>query len=105
MAHELGTDGVQRITGNTFEHVSFKRKDKVQTLATVTLKVHGKQVAIDPLTIFHRLCITKQSEKDLKQHFKYELAPYPMSLFCEEGMRKGTKFTLLTFKFTTFNVE
>ena len=29
----------------------------------------------------------------MKEHFKYELAPYPMALFSEEGIRKGTKST------------
>lgn len=46
---------------------------------------------VDPLTLFQRVCVAKKSEDDLKRLFKFELAPFPMSLFTEEGMRKGTK--------------
>lgn len=91
MAQEIGCKRVKEITGKEFGNVKFKRKDKVRGLATATVKVHNKQVVIDPLTIFQRLCITKQSDTDLKNHFTYELAPYPMALFSEEGMRKGNK--------------
>lgn len=93
LAQELGAEGLKQIVGNTFGKVTFKRKDKVKTLASVTtsVKVFNKRVVIDPLTIFQRVCVTKQSDEQLKQHFAYELAPYPLSLFTEEGMRKGTK--------------
>ena len=49
---------------------------------------------IDPLTLFQRICIAKHSPKDLEDFLKYELAPFPMSLFSEDGMRKGTKSSL-----------
>lgn len=96
LAQELGSEGVKQVVGNTFGKVTFKRKDKVKTLASVTasVKVFNKKVDVDPLTIFQRVCVTKQSEEQMKQHFAYELAPYPLSLFTEEGMRKGTKSSL-----------
>lgn len=46
---------------------------------------------IEPQAIFQHLYIMKQSDKELKEHFKYELAPYPTALFTEEGMRKEKK--------------
>lgn len=64
----------------------------------LTLNFNGrfdiKVVAADPLTLFRRMCIAKQCEDDLELFFTYELAPYPLSLFSEEGMRKGTKSSL-----------
>lgn len=95
VAREIGIENSKQITGNSFGKVSFKRKDKVQTLASMStsIKLRDKRVDIEPLAIFQRLCIIKQSGKELKEHFKYELAPYPMALFTEEGMRKGTKST------------
>uniref|UniRef100_A0A8D9ERN9 Uncharacterized protein n=1 Tax=Cacopsylla melanoneura TaxID=428564 RepID=A0A8D9ERN9_9HEMI len=64
---------------------------------STTIKVNDKNVNIDPVTIFQRLCcVTKPSENNLHEHFKFELAPYPSgewSLFTEEGMRKGTTST------------
>ena len=40
------------------------------------------------------MCIAKKCQEDLKDFLSYELAPYPMSLFNEDGMRKGTKSAL-----------
>lgn len=42
------------------------------------------------------MCLVKQTDDDIKEFFSYELSPYPMSLFTEEGMRKGTKSSLYT---------
>lgn len=93
---EVGSMGIARIIGQDFQNVSFKRKDKVISLASCTaLKIGNKKIAcINPLTLFHRLCVVKQSEEDLKHCFSFELAPYPTSLFTEEGLRKGTKSSL-----------
>ncbi|CAG9817879.1 unnamed protein product [Phaedon cochleariae] len=94
---EVGSMGIAKIMGQDFKNVSFKRKDKVVTLASCTaLKIGGKTIAtINPLTLFHRLCVVKQSDEDLKYCFSFELAPYPMSMFTEEGLRKGKLPTLL----------
>lgn len=81
MVREIGTNGVKEITGKTFGNVTFKRKDKVRTLATAAVEVRNKVVAIDPLTIFQRLCITKKSDQDLREHFAFELAPIPWHYF------------------------
>ncbi|GBN22083.1 hypothetical protein AVEN_130034-1 [Araneus ventricosus] len=46
--------------------------------------------------LFHRICIAKQSDDDLKAFFKFELSPFPIPLFTGEGMLKGTKSSLYT---------
>ncbi|GBL81868.1 hypothetical protein AVEN_50472-1 [Araneus ventricosus] len=51
---------------------------------------------MNPFMLFHRLCIAKQSDEDLKAFFEFELSPFPISLFTGEGMRKGTKSSLYT---------
>lgn len=38
----------------------------------------------------------KHSDDDIKRYLEFELAPFPLSLFTPEGMRKGTKSTLYT---------
>lgn len=38
--------------------------------------------------------MSKPSDADLKVFFKYDFTPFLVSLFNEEGMRKGTKSTL-----------
>lgn len=95
-AQVVGGAGIAKIVGNTFGEVSFKKKDKVITLMSDmnTMKVGDKKLSVDPLTLFNRMCIAKQSEEDLQDYLSYELAPFPMALFNEDGMRKGTKSLL-----------
>lgn len=66
MSVEVGSMAIARIIGHDFKNVSFKRKDKVVTLASCTaLKTGEKKIAtINPLTLFHRLCVVKQSDED-----------------------------------------
>jgi hypothetical protein len=87
---------MKRIVGKKFGEVTCKHKDQVITLASISncIRVANKKADTDPLTIFQRVCIKKQSDKELKGHFKYELAPFPISLFSEEGMMKETKSSL-----------
>lgn len=47
------------------------------------------------LTIFQRIYITKQLDKEIVDHFKFEFAPYPMSLFSDGVMRKGAKIYII----------
>lgn len=49
---------------------------------------------IDPVLLFQRMSITKTFEDELETFFVYELAPYPLSLFDEVGMRKTMKSAL-----------
>lgn len=58
-----GNRSIKQITGNEIGNVSFKRKDEVRTLALMSNydKVRDTHVYVASLTIFHRLCIIKQS--------------------------------------------
>lgn len=58
------------------------------------MKIKDKNFTINPLTLFQRICITKQSDADFRNLFKYELAPFPISLFTEESMHKARKSML-----------
>ncbi|GBL88779.1 hypothetical protein AVEN_158909-1 [Araneus ventricosus] len=84
--------------GENFENVKFKRKGKVVTVASInsSVKIGNISIVVDPLMLFHRLCIAEQSDDDLKAFFKFQLSPFPISLFTGEGMRKGTKSSLYT---------
>lgn len=55
------------------------------------IKVGNEVVPIDPLLIFQRISIMKKSQDELQNYLKYELAPYPLSMFDEAGMRKNKK--------------
>ncbi|GBM88062.1 hypothetical protein AVEN_215128-1 [Araneus ventricosus] len=98
LSHELGCEGISRIVGGNFGNVKFKRKDKVIKLASVnnSAKIGKEKITADPLTLFHRICVAKQSDEDLEMFFTFVLSPFPLSLFKEEGMRKGTKSPLFS---------
>ncbi|KAG5886900.1 hypothetical protein JTB14_003801 [Gonioctena quinquepunctata] len=95
-AYEIGREMMTKIIGADFGSLSFRRKDEVLSLSAVntSITIDESPVPIDPLLLFQRMCITKNSETDLKKFLAYELAPFPLSLFTEEGMRKGTKSLL-----------
>lgn len=58
---------------------------------SISMKVGDKKLSVDPLTLFNRTCITQESKDDVQDYLSYDLAPFPMSLFNEDGVRKGTK--------------
>lgn len=95
-AAEIGTGMVHNIIGKSYDAVSFKRKDKVLPLSAMnsSIKIDSSPVPINRLLLFQRICILKTSEDDMKKYLHYELSPFPLSLFSEEGMRKGTKSSL-----------
>lgn len=96
MAKEIGLLAIDRIVGGDFQNVKFYRKDRVLPLATMNnaIKIHDETIPINPTTIFHRITIAKQSDEELEEFLKYELCPYPLPLFDDCGMRKGTKSAL-----------
>ncbi|GBL96959.1 hypothetical protein AVEN_182535-1 [Araneus ventricosus] len=72
------------------------------------LKVHDESVSLNPTTLFQIIYITKQSDEELEDVLTYELCPFPLPLFDEAVMRKGTKSALYkAFKPCTrdFNAE
>ncbi|GBN66268.1 hypothetical protein AVEN_232775-1 [Araneus ventricosus] len=66
LSHELGCEGISRIVGGNFGNVKFKRKDKAITLASVnnSTKIGKEKITVDPLTLFHRICVAKQSDEE-----------------------------------------
>ncbi|GBN36812.1 hypothetical protein AVEN_37218-1 [Araneus ventricosus] len=90
----------------TFNNIKLNRVDKVLPLLTISsaIKVHDEKVPIDPVLLFQRMSITKSFEDELQTFFKYELAPYPLSLFDAIGMRKTQKSAIYDC-FQCVNVE
>lgn len=52
------------------------------------------------MNILHIFIFLRKSNDELRQYFDYELAPYPLSLFDNAGMRKTTKSTLMIFLYS-----
>jgi len=95
-AYEIGLIFMNNMIGQHFHNIKLKRANRVLPLLTVTssVKVHDIKVAIDPLLLLQRISVTKQFEDHLQQVLQYELAPYPLALFDDIGMRKTKKSSL-----------
>ena len=95
-AFEVGKAGLEEIAGTNFHKVSFKRKNRVLSLKSVnsSLKIQEEIVPIDPMFIFQRICVARKSDDELKDYMRYELAPYPTSMFYEGVFRKTDKSKL-----------
>lgn len=102
-AREIGELLVEEIQNKMLKNIKIKRSKRVLSLDSIncSVKVCEKQVTVDPLMLFQRITVAKKSEADLQEFLKYELAPYPLSLFCENGMRKNKK-SMLTKVFEEF---
>ena len=80
--------------GKDFSSLKFPRKNKVLNLSTVNTKIKNianVEVCISPLLIFQRITLNITDQNDMKEYIKYELAPVPLALFNEGGMRKTKK--------------
>lgn len=97
---------MNKVVGQRFSHVKLSKKHRALPLASMSnsVKVRGETLVIDPLMIFQRISISKQSDEDLKTYMNYELAPFPLSLFDETGMRK-TKTSALYGVFEVSTAE
>ncbi|KAH9633048.1 hypothetical protein HF086_000408 [Spodoptera exigua] len=82
--------------GTTYGQMKYSRKQKVKSLATASSAVNVQDVIvpIEPDLIFKRISFVKKTQDELKEFLKYELSPYPMSLFDKNGMRKSAKSVL-----------
>ena len=63
------------------------------------MNIGREKVTIDPLTLFLSLIvlIERKHEKEIVHYFRYELSPYPMSLFKDGVMRTAQKSKLKLF--------
>nr|XP_018912013.1 PREDICTED: uncharacterized protein LOC109040498 [Bemisia tabaci] len=95
LAQEIGLKGFKQIVDLEldFQSMKFQRKFRCNPLGTMRngIKIDDDVVPIDPQILYRRMCIAKRSEEELEEFLKFELSPYPLSLFTEEGFYKGTK--------------
>ena len=79
--------------GSNFAKVKFARKNRGKPIGPVMRGVKIRNVAcpVEPEMLFRRISFTKNSHELFKLNFEYELAPYPLSLFDEIGMRQTKK--------------
>ncbi|KAK4873122.1 hypothetical protein RN001_015151 [Aquatica leii] len=87
---KIGKKAMKEIIGNNFKDVKMKRASRVLFLPIVNsaVKIHNTIVPIDPVLLFQRIMIAKKDDDELTDYLEYELAPFPLALFDESGMRK-----------------
>lgn len=97
-AHRVGSEVLAKIVDVPFSELKLTRKNRALPLSSVTLsmKIHNETITVDPMLLFQRISICKKSDEDLVEFLKYELAPFPLALFNENGMRKTAKSVLYT---------
>ena len=95
-ASQVGLEMLSKGLGSTFHSLPLKPKDTICSLADInsSLIVDKKRIAIDPLLLFQRMCISLTNNESLEEHLSFEMTPFPLSLFTEEAMWKGTKSSL-----------
>ena len=93
----VGKDAVTNMEGQAVFSYSHKRTNAVNTLASTRAVTVDKERGIDPALLFQRFLVVSQSgDLCLEEVMKYELSPYPPSLF--EGknlLQKPDKAPLL----------
>lgn len=96
-AFEIGQAVLTKKSGIPFSDLTYSRKERVVTLLAVNAAIKSSDhnvISIDPLTIFQRISFLKKTEEEMKDYLTHELAPFPMALFDEHGMRKTKKAAL-----------
>ncbi|CAG9769699.1 unnamed protein product [Ceutorhynchus assimilis] len=93
LSDQIGSSSLESIIGSNFGQVKFSRKKRVLPMRgfTSSVKLHDEVVPVDLYTIFRRISFHKKTEYELKNYFTYELAPYPPSLFDEQGMMRKSR--------------
>lgn len=93
----VGMDAVVKMGDQLIFSYSHKRNSKVKTLASAKAVKVAEDRTIDPALLFQRFLVVSQSgELCLDDVMKYELSPYPPSLFeAKHRLRKPDKPALL----------
>ena len=96
--NEVSGDIQKEMDGQVYTDCSIKRSKQVSTLQSLYASVNlgTEKVTIDPLTLFLRLIVLveRKPENEIVDHFRYEMAPYPMALFKDGIMRTAKKSKL-----------
>lgn len=90
MAKEKGKMGVATIIGSNYGDVTVKRTFKIRPISTMgsQLKINDDAVPINTTLLLQRAIASTASVEDLASYFNHEMAPVPLSLFYEIGLRK-----------------
>lgn len=106
-AFEKGTASMKTIEGKNFKELQLSRKNRVVPLRAMkaTAKINGESAPISLDTIFRRIPFHMKSQLQLESYFGFELAPYPLPLFDDDGMMRKSRKSELYKLFTPIKVD
>lgn len=97
-AIEIGKESMKAMIGVNAADIKLKRTTRVKSIATAKrgISINSEKVAINTILLFQRItAVTKNDSQLAVEALNYELAPFPLSLFDEQGMmREPTKSKL-----------
>ena len=100
-AEEVGASIQKDLDGKIFSNFLFRRKNQIVTLQSLhsSVNIGTEHVTIDPLTLFLRsvVVVERKPENEITDYFRYELSPYPTSLFKDGMMRTAQKSKLKSY--------
>ena len=80
--------------------IEFSRKT-----VNIYVTVHDVAIPVDPLLLFQQFSIIKRSDDDLRECLNFELVPYSVALFDENGMRKKEIILIRFFNPMNINLD
>lgn len=93
---------MEKFIGTNFADIKQSKNNTVVPLFAMSnnVKVNNETVIVNPLIIFQRTLINKNTDEDVEDLLKYELSQYPTTLF-DDGCIRKTKKSALHDKFPT----
>lgn len=96
-AIEIGTQSMRSLIGKSVASATLKR-GRLQSLGTAKrgIMFDDEKVTVDTTLLFQRITAVSKNDSNLaREALNYELAPFPLALFDDEGMmRKSAKSKL-----------
>ncbi|XP_045475385.1 uncharacterized protein LOC123686399 isoform X2 [Harmonia axyridis] len=92
-AVEVGLQGIATMVGKNIDNVSLSNAFKVKTLANAKSGMHigDDFVAVDSFLLIQRISVFFHGNvEETRNALKYELSPFPLSLFDEHGLMRKT---------------
>lgn len=71
---------ISKITDNCFDAVEFKSSDKAFRFTVIHSNIQIKDVIIpiNPLLLYQRMCVAKQSDEELLEYLQLQLVAFPL---------------------------
>lgn len=97
LADEIGRKLLIKNVGKLFTDIKCKRTDRIKNFSQMSssIKINSNYVNVSPMQLFNRIICSNKTPEEIKDCFRFELSPYPLSLFKDGVLRKGTKSLLL----------